>query len=559
MYKYLTTNIDSDNIISVSLENEKEFIKTAAKRDFPAEVDHAIKNLARKKDHSYILTTAMGSGEIWGSNSNADHFPYDALTGMQNDAVDGEFAPKDERLDPKSANRKRYLTFTDASFFKHHKNKLEKGDPSFGYVPHSFWFPKMNTVLLIIGVDRRLAPDTAAKIDAGELVNVSMGAKVPYDVCMVCGNKAKNVFQYCDHIKFNRNQIMPDGKRAALKNLHPRFFDISEVTKPAFLAGVQLEKVASSLCDLSCDLADQYNLGAYDKQAEDKFADIKKSIPLHVEGAIAKLSDTEHDLPKQLLDHLATLKPQEAWGALIKNGIIAKPNEFAYILLKHGGKDKEAHEFLGAHATLKHDANIEDIDANILHLGQIDLNHKALQMASSMPDHVIADRSVNTLTDRIYEMDKGHRKEAAISKIIGLGAILSALYLFYRGNVASISAEGLLGAGVANMLMPSSDTPKGYIGNNYAIEESLNKKAGFQGNVLKAGAGFAVPYILQAHYQQKANQGMNPGVVGNFVSHHAGSLGILGAATALGPKTVGKGALNLGKGLVTGLKTIIKK
>ena len=48
---------------------------------------------------------------------------------------------------------KRFETFNESKYFHHHRNKIDNGDPAFGYVPHSFWFPKMRTVLLIIGVD----------------------------------------------------------------------------------------------------------------------------------------------------------------------------------------------------------------------------------------------------------------------------------------------------------------------------------------------------------------------------------------------------------------------
>ena len=42
-----------------------------------------------------------------------------------------------------------------------------------------------------------------------------------------------------------------------MENLHPRFFDISDVLRPAFPAGMQLEKVAYQMGDMfSVDLAE---------------------------------------------------------------------------------------------------------------------------------------------------------------------------------------------------------------------------------------------------------------------------------------------------------------
>ena len=63
MYKLIeTSNVPEDLQFSMSLETryESDFTKLASKRDLPKEVDEAIKNLARKKDHSYVLVTAMG-------------------------------------------------------------------------------------------------------------------------------------------------------------------------------------------------------------------------------------------------------------------------------------------------------------------------------------------------------------------------------------------------------------------------------------------------------------------------------------------------------------------
>lgn len=565
MYKLLdSSNIPESDFISVSLETgyEKDFVKTAAIRDLPKEVDEAIKNMNRKKNHSYILTTAMGDGETWGSNKNHDYFPYDSLLGIQNSAVWGELPGKDERLDSKLDPKLRYLTFDDASFYHHHKNKPERGDPSYGYVEKSIWNPKMRTVLLIIGVDRKKDPETASRIDRNELISVSMGAKLPWDRCSICGSKHKTLLQYCNHLKFNMGKILADGRRVCAQNLHPRFFDISNVTRPAFLAGLQLEKIAYNQGDtLSIDLAEYYDIGRFDKLAEtEKVSSLYKEMPTHVEGAIAKVCNTEKDLPHKLMEDLGKLKPQEAWGALAKAGIIAKPNEFAYIILYNSGNHKLADEFINARATVKN-PTLKGLDENLHSLATININHTAEKASKTIPDSVIEERSLGTLNDRVYKTEKGLRKEAEFVRTVGLGSILSALYLLYRANAEeTFGAYGLLGAGVSAMIRDDKHSNK-FIGNNAAVTDSLNKQAeaGFwqsgKGMLVRGLGGFALPYVASAHYQNKMNNYEPVGIMGRTIANNPGKLGLVGAAALLNPV----GAKKALSRVVTDAKSAINK
>lgn len=570
MYKLFDSNIEDDNFISFSLEDRYslDFTKTASKRDLPKEVDEAIKSLVKKKDHSYVLTTAMGDGEVWGSNKNGDYFPYDALLGKQNGKVWGIESEKDERADSKLDPKLRYKTFEDSHFFHHHRNKIER-DPHFGYVPKAIWNPKMHTVLLIIGVDRNKDPETAQMIDENKLIAVSMGAKLPWDRCSICGSVHKSILQYCPHLKYNMGRILEDGRRAYAENLFPRFFDISKVNRPAFLAGMQLEKVAGlSDFEYSIDLANYYDIGQFDKYAEvDKVSTIYKELPAHVEATIAKTCNTEKDLPHKLMNDLAQLKPAEAWGALTHAGIIAKPNEFAYILMKHNGRDDLADKFVNAHVTVtKH--NVKGLDEQLHNLADIDISHKAIKLANNIPDHILDDRSIGSLENRIYNTEKGLRKEAEVVRTIGLGSILSALYLLYRGNAEStFNAYGLMGAGISQMIRDDKKTEK-YIGNNAVITEALNKHAATipgpfwhsgKGMILRGTAGFAAPYILSAHYQNKINNGEQVGTIGKTIANNPGKLGLVGAAGALAPKALWGGIKTVATDTTNGAKKIFNK
>lgn len=544
MYKLLdSSNVPEDSFVSVSLEKgyDNDFIKIASERDFPAEVDEAIKNLVKKKDHSYVLVTAMGDGETWSSNKNGDYFPYDALLGLQNTPVWKEVAGKDERLDTKIKEKIRYKTFEDAHFFHHHKNKIDRGDPHFGYVPNSIWNPKMRTILLIIGVDRKKDPETAQMIDENKLLSVSMGAKLPWDRCSICGSKHKTILKYCPHLKYSMNQILQDGRKVYAENLFPRFFDISKVLKPAFIGGIQLEKIAYTINGISSiDLAEYYDIGQFDKVAEtEKRSEIYKQIPCHVEATIAKTCNTEKDLPKAMLDDLSKLKTQQAWGALTHAGIIAKPNEFAYIILKHEGEEKLADQFYNAKVKLNRTDNIKGLDESLHHISTINIDHKAVKFADTIPDKILNERSIGFIGNRIYDTEKGLRKEAEVTRTLGLGAILSALYMLYRQNAEShFSAYGLLGSGISAMVRDDSKDPK-FVGNNTYITDEMNKHANFlnsgKGLLLRGAAGFATPYILSAHYQNKMNYGEPVGIIGRTIANNPAKMGLVGAAISMAP------------------------
>ncbi len=68
--------------------------------------------------------------------------------------------------------------------------------------------------------------------------------RIKYDVCTICGNKAKTRKDYCDHLKFEMSKVLPDGRKIAALNPSPEFFDSSWVIRPADRTGFMLKKVA---------------------------------------------------------------------------------------------------------------------------------------------------------------------------------------------------------------------------------------------------------------------------------------------------------------------------
>lgn len=156
-----------------------------------------------------IHLIAMGNSDQYGFNRNGDWFSGPVL-------------------------EKRAHTFvTNGHVFREHRNKDPK--KAIGHVKWAGYDPKgMQRVELIVHIDKDKAEEEYEMAKKGSALNFSMSCRVPNDRCSICGNKAKNVASYCDHLKFNMGRYM-DGfdKYAFAYNDEPTFFDISRVKTPA--------------------------------------------------------------------------------------------------------------------------------------------------------------------------------------------------------------------------------------------------------------------------------------------------------------------------------------
>ena len=157
-------------------------------------------------DFLYIKVRAVSAGEYYGDNKNGDWFPEDEL-------------------------KKTYKTFLTAHVFKDHDNKSAAS--AIGEVLSSVWDDEMKCVVLTLKVDRKIAPTVTRSIEKGYMTDVSMGCRVPYSICSICGHKAKNPSEYCDHIRLFRRKILANGKKVYEININPKFHDISVVLNGA--------------------------------------------------------------------------------------------------------------------------------------------------------------------------------------------------------------------------------------------------------------------------------------------------------------------------------------
>ena len=124
---------------------------------------------------------------------------------------------------------------------------------SYGVVKLSIYNPEMRRVELLAGLnnDKQAAERNAGlvadreleKLARNEDIPFSMACKVAFDVCDICGNKAKHRAEYCKAATCPGGgctdnlgklvKVAGDFRHVCVHNDDPMFFDISHVFKPA--------------------------------------------------------------------------------------------------------------------------------------------------------------------------------------------------------------------------------------------------------------------------------------------------------------------------------------
>lgn len=346
MYKLITySGYDSKwgpHIFPIEADLDRSIGHIKMARELPASIEGYLRSAKPIPGKTQLLIDAMGAGEYYGSNVNGDYFPKEAL-----DHAGPEYG---------------YETFQHYAYpFKHHVNK----DPARAYgekVTLSDYDRGMHRVLLIVRVDDSKCQDILGDLAANRYWDVSMGCRVPWDECSICQNRAKNRAEYCPHLRYQMNKILPDGRRVFAYNRKPKFFDISFVTIGAEKASHVLKKVAHEglVYDIrtsSAELGESYyaKYAAAEKAgAERKTADMTKEVPAgetKIEGVTptdqAKVDSfmqdagtvkaTEQPMPVGLLEQLAGFPLREVFATLAALGIDLRPQEFQRIILVKQG------------------------------------------------------------------------------------------------------------------------------------------------------------------------------------------------------------------------------
>jgi len=240
-------------IVRAGEYNHLHHVKTAS------DTMEYVKSVRPVPGRTIILVLAMTAGEFYGPNRNGDAWPERPLIAGGTRLTEDDVLPR------------HYKTFeTDANVFKHHINK----DPlrKIGDVLKAFYNWPMHRVELLLSLDNRKASDIVERIENDEFPAVSMGCKVKYDVCSICGNKAPTRKQYCDHAKYHLGELLPSGKKIFVWNPSPRFFDISIVRRPADRVGFMMKKVAEAVPEIRSSAV----LGEYVEDMGHKIANLRK-------------------------------------------------------------------------------------------------------------------------------------------------------------------------------------------------------------------------------------------------------------------------------------------
>lgn len=327
------------------------------------EVQSFINTLTPDPRYTYVLTNAMGNSWWYGSNSNADWYgfnPHLEFDGLIHSWPELGQSPEADRMKGK-AWPYGYPSFYGATAFAHHKNTNPQ-QLGFGDVVFLTYNPTMKRVELVIRVfneeaERKGQTSILDRIRSGERQDVSMGAKIPFDLDSIDTDwdlvkKAWGTYdplkhrhpgiailEYHKNVKpirglsvtmkdyspaflRNKNRIYPDGRRHFVYNDFPRFFDISFV----WIGADRTARVMWHMTGEEAAPAPKLAAKAYIP----KRASMEKEIPGGIASAVDK--DSRAARPILAMRIMASgVLPKVLLSTLARLGIVASPREFADI------------------------------------------------------------------------------------------------------------------------------------------------------------------------------------------------------------------------------------
>jgi len=255
-------------------------VKSAAQKDID---DYVTSRLNPEPGKIYLHVNAMGAGEYYGSNKNGDWFPEEQLILY-------------------------HKTFEEHGYvYRHHVNT----DPAtaIGRVLFAIYNYDMHRVEVVEEIFTDKAKDVVERIARGDYPSTSMACKTPWDQCSICGNQARSVKAYCEHLRKEMNRLYADGRRVMALNLAKlTFFDMSMVLRPADVTSSVLRKVANAHVVPSAVLGEEAGLSleepgevrpaeAIKQAAFRKMADLIKEVP---GGSVMAADKSLQDLLKSV-------------------------------------------------------------------------------------------------------------------------------------------------------------------------------------------------------------------------------------------------------------------
>lgn len=541
--------------VELELLRPGQRVKTAGA--MPA-VQRVLDSLKPDPAYTFALVNAMGYSQYYGTNSNADWYGYcpelnydgllhawpDIGQNLETDRMKGKDWPYG------------YPCFYGASVYAHHKNT----DPvqlGFGDVQYVFANDAMKRVELLMRIHNEEARkkghlNIVERIQAHERCDVSMGAKIPFDLCSICTDWAEvhrawktfdplrhkhwglavleyhkktkpirglavTAVDYCLHIKGQKNQVLPDGRKAFMYNIHPRFFDISCV----FIGADRTARVMWHLADAFRDdapipkpaptLSNPLRLARlgleelFGKVAEgEKRAELVKEIP---DGFIEKVLSDSDTAPEVRFD-LLKQNPKNLLSSAAALGILLSPMEFHRLL----GGPPEPFSTGGPGVDDGLAVAPRFVDSNLLGA----LKELAPERSGFRP---FVEPRITTISARITLSPR--------SDLQGNDK-LAALYNGYRLSVLE-QGEQL------------ADRARGHL-----FDDPLGLKVAASPLAALLLGIAPVVHLLAAHLRQKNDEGQQLGTMASFIANNPTftSLAALGAGIRLGMMTEGGGILS---------------
>ena len=355
------------------------------------------------KDHYGVHLIAMGADEQYGPNKNFDGWPEKML-------------------------KRDHPTFVShGNLYREHKNHHPRH--AIGMIKASVYNEPMHRVELIVHGNKKKSEREYESIKAGKARSYSMSARVPFDSCSCCGNRAKSSALYCPHLKNQMGQYLPQFKKFAYAvNPEGKFFDISDVENPAdriahyleYRFSDELDKAASAnplpfYSDEMAREAGLYELGCSSEINQawlEKLAGVEHHIGEVLDGkpdmfikqaalyAFDPASITEQDIVD-----LRSIDPDIALYGMAKRGAVLPFLPFcAYSLgmtLDEAGRDEDIKQARAFLPTLFLDIGSQPAQAEIESLFAVENVKLANRRESEILDRISDKLSVTNYQGRV--------------------------------------------------------------------------------------------------------------------------------------------------------------
>lgn len=299
-----------------------------------------IDHLETKPNRTYLHVITTGAMEKYGANLNADAF---------NETAHEHTCPYPEKGVEKTIMLRGGLKqYHDTSYMSkeagvYQEHKTKDTEPS-GEIVAAHYNDDMHRGELIISVDTEKWAPRLQKKASGQDIYLSMGCRVPRDICCACHRMAKTASEHCDHFNKMRRQVLDDGTQIGVINDEPHFYDISGVDVPADRIAFVLRKVASGEMPKEAAVQAYRTLGAripmlMTKSARilSKLAEMEKRIEGLIEGDGKRdpVFDDDDKAKRNFILRVENYPADEVIDGCHRKGILLSPE----MLFKLIGKD----------------------------------------------------------------------------------------------------------------------------------------------------------------------------------------------------------------------------